>query len=159
VKEAVREIKSVARRDPLVAAAGAVAFIERISPALEHVDSSSGAIGTAVNNALGELVAIIASAPADAGIRDAWLERLWEAHAADQIPYIEQLAEHWGELCGSKEVAAAWADRLIGTTRMALSPDPDLRGHFHGTTACLSSLFHAKRYAEIVELVAAARII
>lgn len=159
VKEAVREIKSVARRDPLLAADGAVAFIERISPALEHVDCSSGAIGTAVNNALGELVAIIASAPADAGTRDAWLERLWEAHADDQIPYIEQLAEHWGELCGSKEVAAAWTDRLIGTTRMALSPDPDLRGHFHGTTACLSSLFHARRYAEIVDLVAAERII
>jgi hypothetical protein len=159
VKEAVREIRSVARRDPLLAADGAVAFIERISPALEHVDSSSGAIGTAVNNALRELVAIVASAPADAGTRDAWLDRLWEAHAADQIPYIEQLAEHWGELCGSKEVAATLADRLIGTTRMALSPDPDLRGHFHGTTACLSSLFHARRYAEIVHLVASERII
>lgn len=88
VKEAVSEIKAVARKDVLLAADGAVAFIERASPALEHVDSSSGAIGTAVNNALRELIAIIASAPADAKLRDAWLERLWQAHEADQISYI-----------------------------------------------------------------------
>ena len=42
---------------------------------------------------------------------------------------------------------------------MALSPDPDLRGHFHGTSACLSALYRAERYAEIVDLVAADRII
>jgi len=41
VKQAVSEIKKVARTDPLLAADGAVAFIERISPALERVDSSS----------------------------------------------------------------------------------------------------------------------
>jgi hypothetical protein len=159
VKQAVSEIKKVARTDAVLAAEGAVAFIERVSPALEHVDGSSGAIGTAVNNALAELVPIIAAASADEKTRDAWLERLWEAHEADQIPYIEQLAEYWGELCASKELASRWADRLLGTTRMALSPDPNLRGHFHGTSACLSALFRAERYQEIVELLAADRII
>src|SRR3989454_1528411 len=89
VKQAVAEIKKVSRKDPVLAAEGATAFIERISPALEHVDSSSGAIGTAVNHALVELVEIIASAPADTKTRDTWLERLWNAHGADQIPYIE----------------------------------------------------------------------
>src|SRR5262249_3272136 len=69
-----------------------------------------------------------------------------------QIPYIERLADGWGELCGSKEVASAWADRLIGITRMALSPDKSLRGHFHGTSACLSALYPAERYAEIVDM-------
>jgi hypothetical protein len=159
VKQAVAEIKKVGRTDPVLAADGAVAFIERISPALEHVDSSSGAIGTAVSNALAELVPIIAGAPADARTRDAWLERLWDAHEADQIPYIERLGDHWGELCASKDLASRWADRLVGITRMALSPDPNLRGHFHGTSACLSALFTAGRYPEIVELVAADRII
>jgi hypothetical protein len=159
VKEAVSEIKGVAREDPTLAADGAVAFIERISPALENIDSSSGAIGTAVNHAIRELVAIIGSAPSDAKTRDAWLERLWEAHEADSIPYIERLAEYWGELCVTKELASSWADRLVGITRMALSPDPNLRGHFHGTSACLSALFRAERYGEIVELVAADRII
>jgi hypothetical protein len=155
----VSEIKKVARTDSVLAADGAVAFIERISPALERVDSSSGAIGSAVNNALAELVPIIANAPADVKTRDDWLERLWEAHQADEIPYIELLGDYWGDLCASKELAQHWADRLIGITRMALSPDPSLRGHFHGTSACLSALYRAERYPEIVELVAGDRII
>lgn len=52
IKEAVSELKKVARKDKLLAAEGAVLFVEKVSPALEHVDSSSGAIGTAVNNAI-----------------------------------------------------------------------------------------------------------
>lgn len=159
IKQAVAEIKKVAKREPFLAAEGAIAFLERVSAALEHVDSSSGSIGTAVNNAIAELVPIIADAPIDATTRAAWLERLYEAHQEDQIPYIEWLAGHWGELCASSEVASAWADRLIGITRMALSPDPSLRGHFHGTSMCLSALFSAGRYDEIVELVSGDRVI
>jgi hypothetical protein len=153
VRQAVAEIKAVARRDAVLAAEGAVAFLERVSPALQQVDSSSGAIGTAVNQAIAKLVPMIAAAPANARTRSAWLERLFEAHAADEIPYIEQLAEHWGELCGSTEVASEWADRLLDVTRMALSPDPSLRGHFHGTSACLSALYRAGRHSEIASLV------
>jgi hypothetical protein len=82
-RRAVSEIKAATRHDPVVAAGGAVLFLERVSPALEHVDSSSGAIGTAGNNAIEELVAIIASAPADANTRARCLDRLWEAHASD----------------------------------------------------------------------------
>ena len=122
IKQAVSEIRQVSRRDPVLAAEGAVLFLERVSPAIEHVDGSSGAIGNAVNRAIEELVPIIAGAPADAKTRETWLERLWEAHAEDQIPYIERLADHWGELCGSREVASTWGDRLVGITRMALSP-------------------------------------
>jgi hypothetical protein len=152
IKQAVTEIKKVAKKEPVLAAEGAIAFLERVSPALEHVDSSSGSIGTAVGNAIAELVPIIASAPADATMRGAWLERLFEAHRADQIPYIERLADHWGELCASKEVASAWADKLVGITVMALSPDKNLRGHFHGTSACLSALYRAERFDELVDL-------
>jgi hypothetical protein len=152
IKQAVAEIKKVAKKDPVLAAEGAVAFLERVSHALEHVDSSSGSIGTAVGNAIGELGPLIAGAPADAKTRDGWLERLFEAHQEDQIPYIERLADHWGELCASKEVASAWADKLVGITRMALSPDKTLRGHFHGTSACLSALYRAERFDELVEL-------
>ncbi len=154
VKQAVAEIKRVARKDPTLAAEGAVTFLERVSPALEQVDSSSGAIGAAVNNAIGQLVPIIASAPAEEKAREAWLERLYEAHAADEIPYIETLADYWGELCASKEIASAWADQLLWTTKMALSPDPDMRGHFHGASACLSALLRAERYEEIIDLLA-----
>jgi hypothetical protein len=155
VKQAVSEIRKVARHDAVLAAEGAVTLLERLSPALENVDSSSGAIGTAVNNAIAELVPVIAKAPADPATREAWLERLWAAHEADEIPYIESLADHWGELCASKEVASAWAERLLGITRMALSPDKDVRGHFHGTEACLSALYRAERYPEIVDVLQA----
>lgn len=85
-------------------------------------------------------------------MRERWFERLFEAHAADAMPYIEILADHWGELCGSRELASSWADRLLGITRMALSPDKSLRGHFHGTTACLSALLRAERHLELFEL-------
>ncbi len=152
VKEAVGEITRVARTDQVLAAEGAVALIERLSPALENIDSSSGAIGTAVNHAIAALVPLIAGAPADAKARAGWLERLFEAHGADQIPYIESLADHWGELCASKTVASEWADRLLDITRTALSPDKNLRGHFHGTTACLSALLAAERYDDLLDL-------
>src|SRR5262249_40943901 len=152
VREAVAEIKKVAKNDPIVAADGAVLFLERVSPALAHVDSSSGAVGSAVNRAIEELVLIIAGAPADVKTRDAWLERLYEAHATDEIPYIERLADYWGELCVTKDIASRSADRLLGITRNALSSDPSTRGHFHGTTMCLAALYRAARYDETLEL-------
>ena len=77
---------------------------------------------------------------------------MWAAHEADQMPYIESLAEHWGTLCASKEIASTWADETIGVTAMALSPDPALHGYFHGTSACMSALYAAERYEEIVEI-------
>ncbi len=46
VREAVAEIKKVRRRNAMLAAEGAVLFLEKVSAALEHVDSSSGAIGS-----------------------------------------------------------------------------------------------------------------
>ena len=152
VREAVAEIKKVAKKEPMTAAEGAVLLLERLSPALEQVDGSSGAIGSAVNRAIAELVVVIAQADLDAPARHALLERLYDAHAADEIPYIEALADHWGELCASRELASRWADRLLGITRHALSPDPKMRGHYHGTTMCLTALFHAERYVELLEL-------
>jgi len=152
VRQAVSEIKKVARHDPVLAADGAVLFLERVSPALERVDSSSGAIGTAVNHAIEELLVIIARAPADVEQREGWLERLWEAHANDEIPYIERLGDLWGEVCASREIASAWADRLVRIVEMAWSRDPELRGFFHGTTAGLSALLRAGRYEAILSL-------
>ena len=42
---------------------------------------------------------------------------------------------------------------MIGITRLAFSPDKNVRGYFHGTSACLSALFAAGRHDELVELV------
>lgn len=84
--------------------------------------------------------------------RDAWLDRLYEAHQNDEIPYIESLADHWGDLCVTKELASRWADRLIGITSNALSLDPKMRGHYHGTTMCLTALYRAERFEELLTL-------
>ncbi len=151
VREAVSEIGAVARKDRVLAAEGAVIFLERVSPALEHVDSSSGALGSAVNAAVDKLVPIIARAPVDAKTREAWLERLFDAYQDDGIPYIESLGDHWGELCASKEVASRWADQLLGISRMAWS-DSSWGGFFKGTTNCLSALLTAERYTELLDL-------
>jgi hypothetical protein len=35
---------------------------------------------------------------------------------------------------------------------MALSSDKSLRGYFHGTPACLSALYRAERYDEIIAI-------
>ncbi|WP_199589869.1 hypothetical protein [Lujinxingia litoralis] len=69
IKEAVAEIKDVATHDPALAAEGAVLLIEKLSPALERVDSSSGAIGGTVNRAIAELTAIIGAARAETSKR------------------------------------------------------------------------------------------
>ena len=153
IREAVSEIKQVARRDKALAAEGAVLFLEKLSPAIEHVDSSSGAIGTAVNKAIDTLAGIIADAPVDALTREKWLERLYQAHADDAIPYLELLGDYWGDLCASRELASQWANHLLGITRMALGRDGDRPVHHHGAIMCLSSLYTAQRYDELLDLV------
>ena len=79
IKEAVAEINATARKDKILGAEGAVILLERMSGALEQVDSSSGAIGSTVNRAIETLVPIVAQAPASDSQRDKWLERLWRA--------------------------------------------------------------------------------
>lgn len=56
IKEALSEIRAVARHDPAAAAEGAVLFLEKLSPALCQVDSSSGALGSATYLAVQTLV-------------------------------------------------------------------------------------------------------
>jgi hypothetical protein len=152
IKEAVSEIKRVRRKDPVLAAEGATAFLERVSPALEQVDSSSGAIGTAVNRAIDQLVPIIAEAPVDEGRRRAWMERLFDALQDDRIPYIERLGDRWGDLCASREIASEQADGLLSIARRVLAPDRKPGEFFSGTSACLSALYSAERYGELVEI-------
>jgi len=152
VKEAVSEIKKIAKRDKNLAAEGSVLLLEKLSPALEQVDSSSGSIGTAVNNAIVALVPIIATAPVDEHTRMAWLKRLFQAHADDKIPYIETLAEFWGELCATPIIASHWADELLPITERILDRNKDTHSFFHGTSACLSALYSAGRYDELLHL-------
>ncbi|MGE0490483.1 MAG: hypothetical protein AB7S38_14855 [Vulcanimicrobiota bacterium] len=150
VKEAVAEIKKVAKTDPLLAAEGAVLFIERVAPALERVDGSSGAMGSTVNGALATLSDIIAAAPADDKTRDQWLERLWEAYQEDEMPWVESLADHWGAMCANQKLAAEWADRLMPLVKLVWGPEKG--AYFKGTSCCLNALLAAERYEELMEL-------
>jgi hypothetical protein len=151
LREAVSEIKKVAKKDPVLGAEGAVRLMEKLWPALEHVDSSSGALGSAVNKALDALIPIIIKAPADEKTRDNWLDRLWQAMADDGVDYLSPVGDRWGEICGSAEVAGRWADELVSTLR-ACWTDPNPGGYFHGATACLSCLLVAGRYQELLNL-------
>lgn len=106
IKEALAEIKQVARKEPVLAAEGAVTLLEKISPALEQVDSSSGALGSAVNKAIETLVPLIVKANVEPKQRQRWLDRLWQALQDDEIPYIELLSDQWGELCVTPDMAS-----------------------------------------------------
>ena len=108
LREAVSEIKKVAKKEPDLAAEGAVRLIERLWPALEHVDSSSGALGSAVNKTLDQLLPVIINAPADANTRQKWLERLWQAMEDDGVDYLGPVGDRWGEVCGSVQNANQW---------------------------------------------------
>ncbi|MBF0371593.1 MAG: hypothetical protein HQL52_19320 [Magnetococcales bacterium] len=152
IKEAVSEIKKVARKDPNLAAEGAVRFIEKVVGAIEHVDSSSGSMGTAVYNAIEALVPIIAAADVDGIKRDKWLERLWQAFEEDGYSYIETLGDHWGALCSSEEIASQWADRFIDRVRLYWKERKAGTGYFRGVTACLSCLLTAGRHQELIDL-------
>ena len=152
IKEAVSEIKQIVRKDPALAAAGAVSLLEKLSPALEAVDSSSGAIGSAVNRAIDTLVPIIAKADVNQATRQKWLERLWDAIQNDGVSYIEALGDSWGELCSSREIASTWADELLPFVEQIWSSKDSGPGFYQGTTLCLSSLFAAGRHEELLRL-------
>lgn len=156
LREAVSEIKKVAKKEPKLGGEGAVLLIEKLWPALAHIDTSSGALGSAVNKALDDLIPVIVEAPADKKIRDKWLARLWQAMADDGVDYLSPVGDRWGELCGSAEVAGKWADDLVSTLRLCWA-DPNPGNYFHGATACLSCLLVAGRLQELLDLLELSR--
>ena len=153
IKEAVSEIKQVARKEPVLAAEGAITLLEKLSPALEQVDSSSGALGSAVNKAIHTLVPIIVKADVEPKLRQRWLERLWKALQDDEMPYIEPLGDYWGELCVTPELASRWADEFMPVVESVWSPKASGHGFFKGTSACLASLYAAGRHRELLALI------
>lgn len=157
IKEALAEIKQVARKEPVLAAEGAVTLLEKLSPALEQVDSSSGALGSAVNKAIDTLVPIIIEADVEPEQRQRWLCRLWQALQDDEVPYIELLGDFWGELCVTPELASRWADEFIPVVESVWSPAASGHGYFKGTSACFSALFAAGRHDELLALIDKAR--
>jgi hypothetical protein len=115
IKEALAEIKAMAKKEPVLAVEGAVLFLEKLAPAIEQVDGSSVGIRSAVNRAIETLVPIIAKANVSSTVREKWLDRLWDAIQEDAMPYLESMGAYWGELCTAPEIASKWADYLAST--------------------------------------------
>lgn len=155
MQAALTEIRAVARHDPARAAEGAVLFLEKLSPALNQIDSSSGSLGNATCAAVRKLAPLISSTPVDAAVRNKWLDRLVDAIQDDDPPYIESLGDHWGDLCTTPELASAWADQLLPTQRIVLRDrQRGTYAFFSGTTLCYSALFKAGRHDELLDLLA-----
>ena len=153
LNEALTEIRAVARHDPARAAEGAVLLLEKLSPALCQIDSSSGALGNATFATVQELAPLISHATVSTKVRQKWLHRLFDAIQEDDPPYIESLGDHWGDLCATKELASAWADQLLPTLKNVLRERK--RGtyaFFSGATLCYSALFKAERHDQLLEL-------
>ena len=153
IKEALSEIKQVARKEPLLAAEGAVTLLEKLSPALAQVDSSSGALGSAVNKAIDTLVPLIVKADVEPKLRQRWLNRLWQALQDDEIPYLDLLGDYWGELCVTPELASHWANEFMPVVESIWSLAAPGHGYFKGTSACLASLYAAGRFDELLALI------
>jgi hypothetical protein len=151
LKEAVSEIRKVAKSDPVTAADGAVSLMERIWPALQGIDGSSGALGSAVNRTLEILIPLLIEAPADKKARSKWLDRLYEAVQDDGVDYLSPVQAQWGAICGIDNLANEWADRLLPLVRKAWSSD-EKGGWLKGASLCLSCLVATERYEELHQL-------
>ena len=158
LKEAVSEIKSVNRTDPIAAGDGAVALMERLWPAFQEIDTSSGALGTAVNTTLAEIIPILIAAPATPKVRTAWLGRLYDAVQEDGVQYLYPAEERWGEIAVYPELMNAYADLLLPLLRRVWHTEPtDHYVYITGHTICLSCLLEAGRYEELLDLLTNAR--
>jgi hypothetical protein len=155
LNEAVGEIERMARTDPALAGEGAVLLLEKLSPAVSDIDSSSGALGNATAAVVEKIAPLIAAAPVQRRVREKWLERLLDAIQEDDPPYIESLGEHLGALCADPALASHWADQLLPLMQHVMA---DRRkgtyAYAKSGTLCYSALFHAGRFDELLAVLA-----
>jgi hypothetical protein len=96
-----------------------IALAHRIWPAFEHIDTSSGALGSAVNRTLEDLLPILIEAPADEKTRAKWLEQLREAILDDGVDYLAPIADRFGEIAAYPALKNDHADRDLVLIRAA----------------------------------------
>ncbi|MDE8347093.1 MAG: hypothetical protein POH28_13115 [Acidocella sp.] len=151
LKAADAEIRSVAKSNPLLAGEGVVSLAERIWPSLQGIDSSSGALGSAVFRTLDDLIPIVIAAPASPETRSKWMARLFDAIQEEGVDYLSPIEERWGEIAQYPELMDGYVNLLIATIRRAWS-DHETFSHVAGTSICLSSLLELGRYDDLQEL-------
>jgi hypothetical protein len=153
LKSANSEIRAVAKVDPVTAAEGVIALAQRIWPAFEHIDTSSGALGTAVRRTLEELLPILIEAPADEKTRAKWLEQLREAIEKDGVDYLAPIAHCFGQIAAYPALMNLHADRDLDMIEAAWS---DHKRFIHVATGSLtlSCLLEAGRHDELLALLA-----
>jgi hypothetical protein len=148
--EAVSEIKKAAKKDSALAGEGAIELFGRLYPALMQIDSSSGALGTAMHNTIDSLIPFIIKADWDIITRAKQLDKLYEAIIEDGWGTFDGLRDYWGQICVYPELANIWADRLIDDVKKVFSKQGS--SFFIGSDMCLSCLLYTKRYQELQTL-------
>jgi hypothetical protein len=150
IKEALKEINNINKTNKILAAEGAIYLMSRFWLAFQHIDTSTGSLGNAVNLAMEKLLTIIIQAPASLIIRQHWLDILWQILQDDGVDYVAEISDKWGELAGFPEEASRRADEFSFIVKMEWESN---RSAIHFDAAYLSALFFAKRYDEIMEII------
>ena len=150
MREAVSEIKKVAKKDRFLAGEGVIELFRRLYPALMQIDSSSGALGTAMNKTIEALMPILIKADWDMNTRGKWLDKLYEAIQEDGWGTFDNLRNYWGEICVYPGLAHIWADRLLPTVKQVWTSES--YSYFVGSDMCLSCLLYTERHDELHEL-------
>ena len=145
------EIRAVNRADPVTAAEGVVVLAELIWPAFEQIDTSSGALGSAVRRTLEDLVPVLIKAPADEPTRAHWLERLRQAILDDGVDYLATISDRFGEIAAFPTLMRLHADRDLDLIREAWT-DHARFSHVATATLTLSCLLEAGRHDELLAL-------
>jgi len=130
LKSTRTEVRSVARKDVVKAAEGVIALVQRIWPAFEHIDTSSGALGSAVNRTLEDLLPILIEVPADDNTRAKWLEQLRTAILDDGVDLLAPIADRFREIAAfstSARPRAAVTSVPSGSAMAAVMPGPPWR--------------------------------
>jgi hypothetical protein len=153
VRAAVDEITREAGKNPGRSAEGIVVLFERISPAFENVDDSSGYLGDEIRAAIDDLVPKFRDAPLSDAERRSYLTRLWKAVEDDDMPWIERLEDRWGDLCESEPIATHWAEWFDLKLRVAEAESERVGRYVNGRIALLSTLFRLRRFDELMHIV------
>ncbi len=144
MREAVSEIKEIAKKDSALAGEGVIELFYRLYPALMQIDSSSGALGTAMNKTIDPLIPILIKADWDMNTRGKWLEKLYEAIQEDGWGTFDSLRDYWGEICVYPGLAHLWADRLLPTVKEVFTIGSS--AYSVSTDMCLSCLLYMTHF-------------